>query len=37
MIIPRATYLNKLIAHKHNPLIKITYGAKRIPDEQKES
>lgn len=29
MIIPRDTYLNKLIAHKHNQLIKIITGLRR--------
>ena len=29
MIIPRDTYLNKLIAHKHNHLIKIITGIRR--------
>lgn len=29
MIIPRDTYLNKLIAHKHNHLIKIITGLRR--------
>lgn len=29
MIIPRNTYLNKLIAHKHNHLIKIITGLRR--------